>query len=159
MRTLSALDGILGHGDEGIPAYMVEKARRVAERHRQSIKMFYDAGGKLAMGTDAGTPFNFHGDNAREVGHMVDVGVGPADALVAATANAADLCRLEDRGRIAEGMRADLLIVDGNPLQDIACVADSANHRAVVKNGLVAASNRSSNVPAAGSRSLSPAPG
>ena len=139
--TLSALDGILGHGDEGIPAYMVDKARRVAERQRQSVKMFYEAGGRLAMGTDAGTPFNFHGDNAGELGRMVDVGVSAADALTAATSNAAGLNRLEDRGRIAEGLRADLLIVDGNPLQDIARVAVLANHRCVVKDGVMGTAN------------------
>lgn len=148
--TLAALVNILDHADKGIPAYAVEKAGRVAERHRQSIKMYYEAGGRLAMGTDAGTPFNYHGDNAIELKYMVDVGVKPADALMAATANAADLNRLEDCGRIADGMAADLLLVSGNPLDDIACAADKANHRAVVKNGTVVAGSLTANMPATG---------
>lgn len=147
--TLSALVNILANADNGIPAYAVEKSARVAERHRQSIKMFYDAGGKLAMGTDAGTPFNHHGENALELKYMVDIGIAPADALTAATGNAADLNRLEDRGRIADGKAADFLVVAGNPVQDIACAADKANHQAVVKNGAVVAGSLTSNVPAA----------
>ena len=146
--TLAALVNILGSADKGIPAYAVEKAERVAERHRQSIKMFYDAGGKLAMGTDAGTPFNFHGENAIELKYMVDVGVKPVDALVAATGNAAALNRIDDRGRVAEGMAADFLIVTGNPFDDIACAAEKANHQAVVKNGVVVAGSLTSNAPA-----------
>ena len=147
--TLSALVNIQANADQGIPAYAVEKSARVAERHRQSIKMFYDAGGKLAMGTDAGTPFNYHGANALELKYMVDIGIAPADALTAATGNAADLNRLEDRGRIADGKAADFLVVAGNPVQDIAFAADKANHQAVVKNGAVVAGSLTSNLPAA----------
>ena len=61
-----------------------------------------------------------------------------------------NLNRLEDRGRIAEGMAADLLLVSGNPLEDIACAADKANHRAVVKNGTVVAGSLTANMPATG---------
>ncbi len=147
--TLSALGNIQANADKGIPAHAVEKSGRVAERHRRSIKMFYDAGGKLAMGTDAGTPFNHHGANAIELEYMVDIGIAPADALTAATGNAADLSRLEDRGRIADGKAADFLLVAGNPVQDIASAADKANHQAVVKNGAVVAGSLTSNLPAA----------
>jgi imidazolonepropionase-like amidohydrolase len=56
--------------------------------------------------------------------------------LIAATANAADLVRDEDRGRIKEGAIADLLVVDGNPVSDIAMAARAENHRMVVKNGV-----------------------
>jgi len=148
--TLSALVNIQVNADKGIPAYAVEKSARVAERHRQSIKMFYDAGGKLAMGTDAGTPFNHHGDNAVELKYMVDIGVAAVDALTAATGHAADLNRLSDRGRIADGKAADFLVVSGNPVHDITCAADKANHQAVVKNGAVVAGSLTSNVSAAG---------
>ena len=99
------------------------------------MRAFYDAGGLIAMGTDAGTPFNHHGDNAQELGLMVDVGINPRDALTMATGNGAALMRLADRGRIASDMRADLLLVDGNPTQDIANVADRANHRLVMRDG------------------------
>ena len=79
--TLSALKNILAAGDHGIPDYMLEKAARVSESHQRSIKMFYQAGGRIAMGTDAGTPFNRHGENAQELRHMVDVEISPMDAI------------------------------------------------------------------------------
>ena len=133
--TLSALENILRAGDEGIPDYVLEKAARVSETHQRSIRMFYEAGGRIAMGTDAGTPFNHHGDNAQELRYMVDVGVLPADAITFSTANAADLMRLEDTGRVQEGAVADLLVVDGNPLEDIEAIADRTHHRLVIKRG------------------------
>lgn len=139
--TLAALRNILLNREHGIADYIVEKTERVGEAHRRSIAMFYKAGGKLAMGTDAGTPFNYHGENARELRYMVDVGIRPRDALVAATSRAADLNRLADRGRIREGAAADLLLVNGNPADDIDLAADRAHHRAVYKDGeLVAGS-------------------
>src|SRR5690242_337554 len=77
VATLAAVKNILkGHdeGEPGIPDYVIEKSRRVYERHRESFKAYYKAGGKLAMGTDAGTPFNRHGENARELEYMVELG-------------------------------------------------------------------------------------
>jgi imidazolonepropionase-like amidohydrolase len=135
--TLSAVMNILAHADKGIPAWAVEKSQRVAERHRESIRLFHRIGGRIAMGTDAGTPFNHHGGNARELAYMVDVGMSPTDALVAATANAADLMGLDDHGRLVDGSIADLLVVSGDPTQDIEVVADPARHRRVVKNGAI----------------------
>lgn len=133
--TLAALANILENASKGIPDYVVEKAQRCAEAHRKSINMFYKAGGKIALGTDAGTPFNKHGENAQELRHMVENGIAPIDALHFGTSAAADLLRLDDRGSIAEGLAADLLIVNGDPSEDILMAADKTNHRAVVKNG------------------------
>jgi imidazolonepropionase-like amidohydrolase len=136
--TLAAVRNIVANKENGIPPHVVEKAMRVQERHIQSIKMFYDAGGKIAMGTDAGTPFNRHGENALELRYMVEIGIAPMDAIVFSTRNGIDLMGLENRGTVAEGMHADLLIVDGDPLADIERVADRANHRMVIKNGVPA---------------------
>ena len=135
--TISALHNILRHADAGIPEFIVEKARRVAQEHRKSLQSYYQAGGKIAMGTDAGTPFNLHGDNAAELACMVDYGMSPKDALSAACFNGAGLMGLDDRGTIAEGAAADLLLVSGNPLDDIAMAADWKNHRAVYKDGVL----------------------
>ncbi len=135
--TLSAINNIVAHAEEGVPDYVVKKARAVMAPHRRSIKMYYEAGGRIAMGTDAGTPYNKHGENALELAYMVEVGLTPIDALKAATANAADLNRLERQGRLAEGKLADLLLVDGDPTLDIAMAAERANHRRVVKGGVV----------------------
>ncbi|MCP5374462.1 MAG: amidohydrolase family protein [Hyphomicrobiales bacterium] len=134
--TFSALASILENADRGIADYVIEKSRMVAERHKESITAYYKAGGRIAMGTDAGTPFNMHGANAHELALMVRFGaMTPKDSIIAATANAADLIGLADRGRLQEGLAADLLVVDGDPLDDVSRVADRANHRLVVKNG------------------------
>ena len=85
--------------------------------------------------TDAGTPFNTHGNNALELLYMTEVGISTTDALIASTGNAADLVRDASRGRIKEDAYADLLIVNGNPIDDINMVSDTSNHRAVIKYG------------------------
>jgi imidazolonepropionase-like amidohydrolase len=133
--TCAALQNILLNKDNGIPAYAVEKVLRVEEDHRNSIKAFYDAGGKIAMGTDAGTPFNCHGDNARELEYMVDFGIDAIDALRFATASAADLVDLPAQGRLREGADADMVLVNGNPAEDITMAARKENHRLVLKRG------------------------
>ena len=134
--TLAALRNILGNAEAGIPDYVVEKARRCAAAHEQSVRMFRDAGGRIALGTDAGTPFNLHGHNAEELRFMVEVGLTNLEALRAGTSNAADLMGLDDRGRIVERAVADLLLVDGDPSLDILAAADRGRHRRVVKDGI-----------------------
>ena len=134
--TLSAVNNIYLNRNNGIPEFIVEKTLLVRERHHKSIKMFYEAGGKIAMGTDAGTPFNVHGNNSQELQFMTDLGISNSDALRFSTANAADLMGLEDRGQIQEGFFADLLIVSGNPVEDISTVANRDNHLSLVKNGV-----------------------
>ncbi|MDE0193628.1 MAG: amidohydrolase family protein [Gammaproteobacteria bacterium] len=135
--TLAALRNILDNEDAGIPDYVMEKAQRCAAAHERSIRMFDEAGGRIALGTDAGTPFNLHGDNAAELKFMVDVGMSNLDALRAGTRNGAELMGFDDRGRIAEGAFADLLVVDGDPSTDIEAAANRCRHRHVVKNGIV----------------------
>lgn len=141
VATLAALRNILNNGHL-VPAYAIEKSRKYGEFHVESVKRFYAAGGKMAMGTDAGTPFNKHGENAQELRFLVEVGVRPMDAIVMATRNGAELMRQEQRGSLAEGKFADLLAVHGDPLADIEAVADARNHALVVKNGRIAADKR-----------------
>ena len=135
--TVSALRNILDNKGNGIPDYVIEKTERISEHHRRSIQMYYKAGGNIAMGTDAGTPFNKHGSNAMELEFMVDLGIKPIDALRFATANGADLMGLEKQGRISAGMVADFLIVDGNPSEVIAMASRQENHLHVVKGGVI----------------------
>lgn len=137
--TLAAVRNIVQNGAKGIPAWAVEKAERCYEIHRKAITRFYEAGGRVAMGTDAGTPFNRHGDNALELEYMVEIGMKPVDALISATANAADLLDLPQLGRMAPGAAADLLLVTGDPSRDIKMAARRENHRAVFKAGRLAA--------------------
>jgi imidazolonepropionase-like amidohydrolase len=142
--TISALRNILAMAGKGIPDYAVEKTRRVSENHRESIQMFYKAGGKLAMGTDAGTPFNAHGDNAMELEYMVEEGISNLDAMKFSTANAADLIGLADEGRVKEGGAADFVVVNGDPSTDIKMIARKENHRMVIKRGVSISSQSAS---------------
>ncbi|HTG25261.1 MAG TPA: amidohydrolase family protein, partial [Reyranella sp.] len=112
------------------------------DRHIASIKMYYKAGGRIAMGTDAGTPHNRHGENARELEYMCEIGISTRDSLFFSTASAADLMRLADQGRIKEGNSADFVVCDGDPLADIKRAARKENHRLVVKRGIVAKDSR-----------------
>lgn len=133
--TLACIAAFLGHADLGIPAFMVEKARRFHDLHRKSVRDFYRAGGLIAMGTDAGAPMCLHGENSQELEWMVEIGMSPIDALRAATSRAADLAEFAERGRVRAGYWADLLIVRGNPVEDIAAAADRKRHVHVFKNG------------------------
>src|SRR5258708_39353211 len=111
--TLAAVKNILkgyDDGDHSIPDYVIDKARRVFDRHIASIKMYYKAGGRIAMGTDAGTPHNRHGENARELEYMCEIGISSRDSLFLSTASAAALMRLPDQGLIQEGNSAAFLL-------------------------------------------------
>ena len=89
---------------------------------------------KVAMGTDTGV--GPHGGNARELGLMVANGMTPMQAIVASTQTAAELLRLDDRlGTVAAGKLADLLLVEGNPLEEIGIVADAERIGLVLKGG------------------------
>jgi len=84
---------------------------------RESILKAYEGGVKMALGTDA-TIFP-HGQNGREFAALVRNGIPPEHALKMATIFAADLLGVDDRGELIPGKRADVIAVDGNPLEDI----------------------------------------
>jgi len=133
--TLSAVHHIVQQGrDGGIPAYAVEKARRMQEAHWRSFQMALRAGVKIAMGTDAATPFNYHGKNALELELMVKAGMSPMQAIVASTSRGAELLGL-DSGELKPGRLADVLVVEGDPLTDISCLQDPARICLVMKGG------------------------
>jgi imidazolonepropionase-like amidohydrolase len=93
------------------------KAQAIFPLAEQSLRDAIAAGVRIAYGTDAAVyP---HGENAREFAVLVEAGMKPIDALRAATVNAAELCRKTDRGSITAGLRADLVAVPGDPLQDV----------------------------------------
>jgi imidazolonepropionase-like amidohydrolase len=107
---------------DGLPTPVRDKAEYVMPLARDNHEAAIAAGVKIAMGSDA--PLVPHGENGREILTMVDLGMTPAEALRAATVNAADLLDTPDRGRIEAGLLADLIAVSGDPLQEIERVLD-----------------------------------
>src|SRR6056297_2956703 len=119
--TLAAPYWIIDAGvEKGVPEFAVEKSKAVIESHAKSFQKAREAGVKIAMGTDAGTPFNKHGKNKFEIKMMVENGMKPIEAIKAATMGGAELMELTDKlGSISEGKLADMVVVDGKPDQDI----------------------------------------
>ena len=107
-----------GKGADAAKAAIFAKA---FEQSRDNLLRAWKAGVPLAMGTDSGNPLVFPGPSMHhELQLWVNAGIPAAVALKAATGNGAALLRAGDRiGGIRKGMDADLLLVDGNPLQDI----------------------------------------
>ena len=121
--TISPGRVMLDHADE-IPDYAAAKSREIAPAREASFRLTARLGVKHATGTDAGTPFNVHGALPRELAFMVEWGMAPFDVMRAATAHGAELLRLPDVGSIEPGTRADLVLYDGNPCEDIAITAN-----------------------------------
>ncbi|MFC0674541.1 amidohydrolase family protein [Brachybacterium hainanense] len=106
--------------------YLVQASRNLRAAH--------EAGVRIAAGTDSmvgALPADSLHDELRL---MVEAGLTPHEALQAATRNAAELLRLEDRGVIAEGAAADLVLLGADPLEDISNVGDI---RLVIKDGRI----------------------
>jgi imidazolonepropionase-like amidohydrolase len=119
--TLIAIESITANaGRPELPDWVVRKAEAESGAHRAAFGAALAAGVNIAAGTDAGTPFNPHGDLARELGLMVDYGMTPSQAIVAATASAARNLDIHHQvGTIADGKQADLILVPGDPAADI----------------------------------------
>jgi imidazolonepropionase-like amidohydrolase len=81
----------------------------------RNLKRLSDAGVTIALGTDGNTAWAPH----VEMADMVAAGMTPMQVIVAATRNGAEFLRMDDSGMIATGKRADLLVLDGNPVDDI----------------------------------------
>jgi imidazolonepropionase-like amidohydrolase len=122
--------------------YTAEQAAALDEyraRNIETARRAFKAGVKFAMGSDA--VFTMFGQNTRELGWFVQIGMTPAQALATATTNGAALLGMEKTlGAVAPGYYADIVAVEGNPLDDINAVIK--NVRWVMKGGAVVVDKR-----------------
>ncbi len=136
--TLTAAYQIVKHGVKGgIPEWSVKKTEEVIDVHVESVKKAHREAVKIAAGSDAGTPFNMHGKNTLELELLVErCGFTAWEALRAATVVAAEAVGLSDQvGTIEVGKYADIVIVDGNPLDDIKMLQDNSKIKLVIRHG------------------------
>ena len=140
--TLAAVAQIVQNpGHPSIPPWALEKARSAYDRHLEAVRIALRHGVTFALGTDAGTPLNRHGENGQELALMVEAGLTPMQAIQAATANAARLLK-SNAGVIAEGRPADLVVTRDHPLVDIGALADARRIDIVIRHGQIVREGR-----------------
>ena len=123
------------HRERGTP-HGQARARDLHHHHVESVQRALAAGVKVVAGTDAGAWV--HGNNAQELECLVEAGMTPMQALVAATGWAAECLGLEgETGTVKPGKAADLVVVDKDPLADITILQDKDRIRLVMKEGVV----------------------
>jgi imidazolonepropionase-like amidohydrolase len=136
--TLCSAYGFLNAPPNVVADWAMAKARQVNAALDVSFGAAYRAGVRLVLGTDAGTPFNRHGDNARELALMVKLGTDPLDALRAGTRNGAELLgKLDWLGSIESGKLADMVLVAGDVVADIERLCQPDNIKLVVQGGRI----------------------
>ena len=135
--TLSAPYQIIRGGVKGgVPLFAVEKSKSVMKSHFQSVRRAYKSKIPIAMGTDAGTPFNCHGENLKEMELLVKAGFTPMEAVMATTKTASEVLGLEKKiGTLEKGKVADLIVLDGDPLKDITLLQKKDKILAIIKDG------------------------
>ena len=122
------------HGESlGIPAESLKKARALADRRLDRYRAAIEADARIAFGSDTSTyP---HADHAKQFAVYVDLGMSPMEAIQSATTVAAEsLGWVGDTGAVAPGYFADIIAVDGDPLDDISALE---NVTLVMKGGEV----------------------
>ncbi|MCH8201270.1 MAG: amidohydrolase family protein, partial [Chloroflexi bacterium] len=134
--TMVTYDVLEKFGDQlGLTKFQHEKIRLVAGGAQESLRMAQEAGVRIGAGSDLLGPAM--SQKAREFVLKAEV-IGPMAAIVSATKTNAELFGMADViGTVEEGKQADLVVVDGDPLSDIAVLADAERIRAVVKAGEV----------------------
>jgi imidazolonepropionase-like amidohydrolase len=118
-----------------VPTLHIQPSRS----RRRGVRRFVELGGRVLYGTDLGNQGPPPAVDVEELRLLVAAGLTPAAALVAATSAAAAHLGLTDTGRVAAGATADLLLVDGDPLADLAALS---RVRLVTRDGRIAAAAR-----------------
>jgi len=126
--TLAIMHRIIEHGeDHGVPEHGLRKARDAYDEHRASIRDAHDQGVAIALGTDfLGPELVPHGENALEAELLVDeIGMTEMEAIQAGTRIAARTTPADDIGTLETDQRADFVVLDDNPLDDISALREN----------------------------------
>jgi imidazolonepropionase-like amidohydrolase len=119
--------------DGYFPAIVRPKAAAIGPLIKTTFSKAYQAGVKIAFGTDSGV--SAHGDNGEEFRHMVDAGMPAIEAILSATKHTADLLNISNMlGSVTPGKHADIIAVSGDPRNDIEVMQ---NVTFVMKDGVV----------------------
>ena len=122
----------------GMPAFAREKARTCAEYNRKTIALCRQYGVPVALGTDFSNSRNTsYLTIGREFEAMVEGGLTPMEAIRGGTSIAASVMRMNDLGVLKEGCLADITVTDGNPLENISCLADAQHIPLVIADGKI----------------------
>ncbi len=139
--TFSLLVNTLDWGpDLGVSTFLLDSYKREVESLARVVARAHAAGVPILAGTDSGQGSVPYGEwHARELEHLMAYGgLSAMDAIRAGTADAARSLRMEGEiGMLEEGRLADLLVVDGNPLADIAVLQDQSRLRVIMKDGAI----------------------
>ena len=124
-----------------MPQSVIDGHKETLEGGAESARMILKAGGRLGMGGDYGFAWNPHGDYARELAFFVDyVGLSPLETITCATKTGAEIMgRGDEFGTLQPGKLADVLVVDGDVLADMALLQDRSRFLAVMQGGVVKA--------------------
>ncbi|KIL48230.1 metal-dependent hydrolase family protein [Jeotgalibacillus soli] len=137
--TFSIVKRIVNEGHKfGVPEFGLKKARMYYEIHKENVQRAYKAGVKIAGATDfVGCDPVDHGGNAEELDIFVnEIGLTPMEAIVASTQTAAEAMFMADKiGSLEAGKYADVIVVDGNPLENIKLLLDTNNIKQVFVGG------------------------
>lgn len=147
--TLSIAGRFREHGKKalgfGSKVELMEAWRKKAVANAwKTTRRALELGVTVICGDDAAMPYVRHGDNAFELEMLVEAGMTPMQAIRSATGVAADAIDFPDVGAVAEGRFMDLVVVDGDPLTDIAILQDLARVPLVIKGGEIVADRRGS---------------
>jgi imidazolonepropionase-like amidohydrolase len=135
--------------DPNVPDWIMENNKALQGDAELSLRLAYEAGVPIAMGSDVGTPLNYHGENTLELYWMQQAGLSAMDAIVAGTGNAARALGWDSwLGTLEKDKVADLIVLDTNPLDDLRTIADKKHLQFVMKDGMVVACHTDHRLPA-----------
>ena len=134
--TMAVVEDLTRPGGDYDDPHLQIRGTHMLPRLQNTVRQAHERGVSIVAGVDTG----YGPESVIRIGHeleqLVGAGLSPQEALQAATTTAAEMLRMEERtGRVAEGLEADLVVVDRNPLKDITNVQDVL---VVVSNGQVA---------------------